>query len=170
MKTKRCLCSAAAASGFALMLSAGMVLAQQPLPPQPKPDTPPPVPSLLQNYKPVTAERLRAYFDYIKANENRLWVATFQDGGKYIRERMKSSVTTRDVGQAIEVSVTHTLDPKLYDLPLTARTIVPAQWTSARVRQGSATRTVPVQRDGVRSYVTHRIVPNAGPSRLERGE
>src|SRR5439155_6849971 len=59
MKTKGCLCSAAAASGFALMLCAGTVLAQQPLPPQPKPDIPPPVPPILQNYKPVTAQRLK---------------------------------------------------------------------------------------------------------------
>ena len=59
MKKKRCLCSVAAASGLALMFSAATALAQQPMPPQPKPDTPPPVPPILQNYKPVTAERLK---------------------------------------------------------------------------------------------------------------
>jgi len=43
---------------LALMLGGGSALAQKPLPPQPVPDTPPPVPAILQNYKPVTAERL----------------------------------------------------------------------------------------------------------------
>jgi alcohol dehydrogenase (cytochrome c) len=33
--------------------------AQKPLPPLPTPDTPPPVPALLQNYKPVTADQLK---------------------------------------------------------------------------------------------------------------
>ncbi len=46
------------AGALALMLSAGSAVAQKPLPPLPTPDTPPPVPAILQNYKPVTAERL----------------------------------------------------------------------------------------------------------------
>lgn len=115
----------------------------------------------------VPAERLRAYFDYMKANEHRLWVATFRDAGKYARERMASTVAAKHAGDAIDVTVTHSLDPKLYDLPLTARTDVPAQWTSVRVRQGRATATVPVQRDASGAYVLYRIVPNAGVARLE---
>jgi alcohol dehydrogenase (cytochrome c) len=47
------------ASALVLVFLAGAGLAQQPLPPLPKPDTPPPVPSILQSYKPVTAERLK---------------------------------------------------------------------------------------------------------------
>ena len=77
-------------------------------------------------YQPIPAAHLRAYFDYMKANEHRLWVATFRDAGKYTRERMASKVTTKQSGEAIEVTVTHSLDPKLYNLPLTARTTVPA--------------------------------------------
>ncbi len=48
-----------AASALALALLAASASAQQPLPPLPKPDTPPPVPPILQNYKPVTADRLK---------------------------------------------------------------------------------------------------------------
>ena len=119
-------------------------------------------------YEPLPAERVRAYFDYIKARESRLWVATFQDGGKYIRERMRSTVTTRRVGQAIEVSVTHSLDPRLYDLPLTARTTVPAEWTTVRFRQGKETRTLQVKHEGGGSAVIYRVAPNGGLARLER--
>ena len=118
-------------------------------------------------YEPVPAERLRAYFDYMKQRENRLWVATFRDAGKYVRERMASKVTTKQSGDAIEVSVTHSLDPKLYNLPLTARTTVPAQWSSVRVRQGRKNAAVPVQRDGSGAYVLYSVVPNAGIVRLE---
>jgi peptidoglycan/xylan/chitin deacetylase (PgdA/CDA1 family) len=120
-------------------------------------------------YQPLPAEKVRAYFDYLKALEDRVWVATFQDGAKYMRERMRSTVTTKQAGQAIEVTVTHSLDPKMYDLPLTARTTVPADWTSAQVRQGNQTRTVPVQRERGAAYVHYRVAPNGGVVQLQRG-
>ena len=121
-------------------------------------------------YQPLQTDKVRAYFDYIKSLEGRLWVATFQDGAKYMRERMRSTVTTKQAGQAIEVNVTHALDKKLYDLPLTARTTVPADWTSVQVRQGGKTSTVPVRREGGESYAQYRIAPNGGAARLERGK
>ena len=114
-------------------------------------------------------DRVRTYFDYIKAHESGLWVATYMDGGKYVRERMKSAVSSKQVGQAIEVTVTHSLDPKLYDLPLTARTTVPAQWTSVQFTQGKVTRTIPVQQEAGHASVMYRVVPNGGVVRLERG-
>src|SRR5438067_1450051 len=46
-------------SALAIAVGATVTSAQQPLPPLPKPDTPPPVPPILQNYKPVTADRLK---------------------------------------------------------------------------------------------------------------
>ena len=123
-------------------------------------------------YEPLPTENVKAYFDYIKANSDsgRLWVATYQDGAKYIRERIKSKVDTKQNGQAIEVTVTHPLDPKLYDLPLTARTTVPAQWTSAKITQGKDTKSAAVQKDAGGSYVQYRIAPNAGVARIEKAQ
>jgi hypothetical protein len=123
-------------------------------------------------YEPLPTENVRAYFDYIKANADagRLWVATYQDGAKYIRERMKSRIDTTQSGQAIEVRVTNSFDPRVYDVPLTARTTVPAQWTSAKVTQAGASKTIAVRKDSNGSYVEYRIIPNGGPSRIERGQ
>jgi peptidoglycan/xylan/chitin deacetylase (PgdA/CDA1 family) len=119
----------------------------------------------------MPADTLRTYFDYIAARvqEGRLWVATFQDGAKYVRERMRSTIKTRPAGPAIEVTVSHALDPKMYDLPLTARTTVPAQWTSVHFRQGPVTLTLPVQHQSDSAYVQYRIAPNGVVARLERG-
>jgi peptidoglycan/xylan/chitin deacetylase (PgdA/CDA1 family) len=117
-------------------------------------------------WEPVPAAHLRTYFDYMKTREDRLWVATFADAGKYARERMASRVTTKQSGEAIDVTVTHALDPKLYDLPLTAKTTVPTAWSSVRVRQGSRSSTVPVQRDAGGAYVVYRIVPNGTVTQL----
>jgi hypothetical protein len=120
-------------------------------------------------YEALPTEIVRAYFDYIQEREPRMWVATFRDGAKYTRERMSSKVTTTRAGDSIEVSIAHSLDPKLYDLPLTARTTIPADWKVVRFRQGTDVRWVPVHREGSDTFVMYRIAPNAGVARLEKG-
>ena len=59
MTRRRRLQAILATSALALAVFTATASAQQPLPPLPKPDTPPPVPPILQNYKPVTADRLK---------------------------------------------------------------------------------------------------------------
>ena len=117
-------------------------------------------------YQPIPLETIRAYFDYLKANADRVWIATYQDGAKYIRERMKSAVSTRPAGQAIEVTVTHPLDPKVYDVPLTVRTTVPAGWTAARVVQGRNAQTIPVRQEHAGPYVQYRVTPGSEAVRI----
>jgi peptidoglycan/xylan/chitin deacetylase (PgdA/CDA1 family) len=120
-------------------------------------------------YEALPTEIVRAYFDYIKQRDTRLWVATFQDAGKYARERMSSKLTARQVGDAFEVTLTHSLDRKLYDLPLTARTTIPADWRVVRFSQGADVRWLPVHRSGGETFVLYRIAPNAGAAKLEKG-
>ena len=40
-------------------------------------------------WEPKTGAELEEYFSYIKSLEGRVWVATFQDVTKYMRERMQ---------------------------------------------------------------------------------
>jgi len=116
----------------------------------------------------LPTETVRAYFDYIKERENRVWVATFQDASKYTRERMNSTVTSKAAGNTIEVSVKHNLDAALYNLPLTARTTIPADWKLVRFRQGDDTRWLPVHREEGKTYVMYRIAPNGQTAKLEK--
>ena len=58
MAPRYSLLSRIAASAVALILSAGTVFAQKGLLPSPQPETPPPIPQILQNYKSVTPDRL----------------------------------------------------------------------------------------------------------------
>jgi peptidoglycan/xylan/chitin deacetylase (PgdA/CDA1 family) len=122
-------------------------------------------------YQPLPVPNVTAFFDYMKTNRDsgKLWVATYQDGAKYIRERMKSQIATKQDGQAIEVTVTNAYDPKVYDVPLTARTTVPAGWAAAQIKQGKDTQKVQVQKDATGSFVQYHVLPNAGPARIEKG-
>jgi hypothetical protein len=117
----------------------------------------------------LTTDTVWGCFDYIVDHESSLWAATFQDGGKYAREKAASSVNTKLAGDSIEVTSTHSLDRKLYDLPLTARTTIPADWKVVRFKQGGDVRWLPIHREGGSTYVTYRIVPDGSVATLEKG-
>jgi len=116
----------------------------------------------------LTTETVRSYYDYIAGREGHLWVATFQDGAKYARERHNSAIATKASGDRIEVTVTHSLDQTLYDLPLTAKTPIPADWKLVRFQQGQDARWLPVHHEGDATYVMYRIAPNGQPATLEK--
>ncbi|MGE5644918.1 MAG: polysaccharide deacetylase family protein [Acidobacteriota bacterium] len=117
----------------------------------------------------LPTETIRAYWDYIYDHKGQLWVATYRDGAKYARERMSSKVTPERDGEAIRVTVKHSLDPKIYDLPLTAKTVIPSDWRIVRFQQGNDLRWLPVYREGGRTFVQYRLAADGTPARLEKG-
>jgi peptidoglycan/xylan/chitin deacetylase (PgdA/CDA1 family) len=119
-------------------------------------------------WEPKTGAELDAYFRFIKSLESRVWVATFQDVTKYMRERMGARVTTVRKGQAIEVELRYDLPAVFYDLPLTLKTRVPPSWRSVEIRQAGLTTAAEPARDGRGAYVLYRARPNAGPVSLTR--
>ena len=119
-------------------------------------------------WEPITTENLRIYFDYIADRRSRLWVATYQDAAKYARERHASTVGAKAGSERIEVTVTHSLDKKLYDLPLTLKTRLPADWKLAHFQQGPDARWLPVHHEGDSTFVLYRIAPNGPPAVLEK--
>jgi peptidoglycan/xylan/chitin deacetylase (PgdA/CDA1 family) len=110
----------------------------------------------------LSGDLLQEYFNYIKKNENKLWIATFADATKYMREKMNSSVTTMQDKDKIVVEVTHTLDKSQYDIPLTLRTYVPSTWQTVTIKQGADSKTPQVLKDDKGSYILYRAKPNAG--------
>jgi peptidoglycan/xylan/chitin deacetylase (PgdA/CDA1 family) len=119
-------------------------------------------------WEPKTGAELEEYFGYIKSLESRVWVATFQDVAKYMRERMRGRATTAWNGKAIEVDLRHDLPAETYDLPLTLRTSVPSGWKTVEIKQGIRTAVVKPVRDKGVAYVLYQAVPNAGPAILTK--
>ncbi|HEY4655818.1 MAG TPA: polysaccharide deacetylase family protein [Cyclobacteriaceae bacterium] len=107
-------------------------------------------------------QELEEYFTYIKEHENRLWVATFGDVTRYMRERMNARVNSRMEGNRIVIDFTHTLDPELYSLPLTLKTYVNPSWTEVSISQNNDTRKMEPQLDENGMYVMYQAVPNQG--------
>ena len=79
-------------------------------------------------WEPRTDAELEEYFSYIKEQEDKVWVATFGDVTKYIRERKDARVETTISGSDIEVLLESTLFPNMYNVPLTLKTYVPSDW------------------------------------------
>ena len=111
-------------------------------------------------WEPTTGPELKEYFGYLKSKEEKLWVATFQDVAKYMRERMHSSVASYREGDEISVVLRDDLKDVSYDLPLTLKTNVPTDWKTALVRQGARTARVEIIREKGNNYVLYQAVPN----------
>lgn len=109
---------------------------------------------------------LDEYFSYMKTHENKLWVATFGDVTKYMRERMHAQVQTRKNGNKLSVTLQHTLDKKWYNLPLTLKTYVPVTWKSVAVLQNTKKQQVTPHRDAKGSYIMYQALPNIGSIEL----
>jgi peptidoglycan/xylan/chitin deacetylase (PgdA/CDA1 family) len=104
--------------------------------------------------------KLEEYFTYIKARESKLWIATFGDATRYMREREHANVTSEEKENTIIVSLTHSLDKTKYDLPLTLKTYVPKNWNQVTVTQGQTITKVTPAHDTKGSYVLYQLKPN----------
>jgi peptidoglycan/xylan/chitin deacetylase (PgdA/CDA1 family) len=105
--------------------------------------------------------KLEEYFKYIKDRQDKLWIVTFGDATRYMRERESATVHAIEKDGKISVSLTHSLDKSMYDLPLTLKTYVPEKWNGVTVSQGTKSKTVDVvQHDEKGNYILYQMEPN----------
>ncbi len=100
------------------------------------------------------------YFRYMKEREDKLWVATFRDVTKYIRERMNAKLKVENEKKRIRITLQHSLNKSAYNIPLTLKTYVHPSWKSVRITQGKQSVTVPTLSDSRGSYVLYQAAPN----------
>jgi len=115
-------------------------------------------------------EMLEEYFNYLKQHEERLWIATFSDVTKYMRERMNATVKWNKTDNIVKVDLTHSLDKSMYNIPLTLRTYVPADWKQVQVKQGDKIQTVFPGMSDKGTFVLYQLQPNRGTAELSGGE
>jgi peptidoglycan/xylan/chitin deacetylase (PgdA/CDA1 family) len=105
-------------------------------------------------------QELKAFFSYMKEHESELWVATFRDATKYMRERMNARVEPKTVDGNIQISLTHSLDKELYRFPLTLKTYIDGSPESVSVKQGEQTLTFEPGKDENGSFILYQAIPN----------
>jgi len=114
-------------------------------------------------------ELLDSYFQFIKKQEDSLWIAPFGTVARYLRERMSSKVQSDMADKVITVQLNHALDTSLYQLPLTLKTYVPAAWKNVQVKQGVEEQSVHTASDDQGTYILYHATPNTAAVKLSEG-
>lgn len=64
-------------------------------------------------------EELYQFYDEVKAQEDKVWVATFAEVAAYIKERDAATVEVEGTSKSLKLTVRHSLDAAIFTEPLT---------------------------------------------------
>jgi peptidoglycan/xylan/chitin deacetylase (PgdA/CDA1 family) len=118
-------------------------------------------------YEALPHTLLDTYFAYIKNSESKVWVATFGDVTRYMRERESAVLNSRFDKGKIWLSLDCPLDKSVYNVPLTVKVFVPHGWDWVQVTQHGRVRKVRVLKDANSSYALCRML--AGKAVVAKG-
>ena len=116
-------------------------------------------------WEPLPRSEYRSYYSYLKSKEDHLWVATFGDVAKYIRERMNAHAETVHEKGSMIVKLNHSLGQE-YDLPLTLKTYIPKSSGTIKVKQGNTDINFKAGSDAKGSFIVYRLIPNSEPVKI----
>ena len=111
-------------------------------------------------YEALPHTMLDEYFQYIKARQDDLWIATFGDVTRYMREREHAKIEHEEKNSKQVITLTQSLDKTMYDLPLTLKTYVSPEWKKVWVWQGKRMQSVNAATDEKGTYVLYQAYPN----------
>ena len=107
----------------------------------------------------LKGEDVDTYYTYIKSREDDVWVGTFGDVTRYMKQRMSATVSATEKNGTINIYLDHPLDKTLYDLPLTLKTVVNPKWKEANIKQGKSIKKVKVRHEGSETFILYQAEP-----------
>ncbi|WP_304517138.1 polysaccharide deacetylase family protein [Cecembia rubra] len=110
----------------------------------------------------IPESRIRDYFQYIASKSEDLWVATFADVTKYLRQRMSSKIQLKASPGSLEISLQSNLDPYWYDQVLYLKTYLPDSWTNVQILQGGELSGFELGKDVNGKFVSYPYFPQKG--------
>jgi len=121
--------------------------------------------SSLGLYYPVSTEWLTELCQWVKqkSDSSYLWVAPVGDVVRYIKERENFSYTIAySDSTKIQVIPTDNLDNTIYNYPLSAKIIVPAEWKNVQISQsGKITESI-TKTDSGNTFADINFIPDGG--------
>lgn len=119
-------------------------------------------------YSPIRSRDLGKHLDYVNENDEKFWVATFEDVIKYIRSRNKVSVTEVSTEEGeIKVQVSDSLDREMYNVPITVGRMVPEGWDSVEVYQKGERVPSGAYSNGRNDFLWFTVTPDSGEVSLK---
>lgn len=120
-----------------------------------------------EGYEPISIDTLKRHFDYIKSKQDDLWIATFVDVVKYIREREAAFVVSISASDGdIILDLRDGLPDAIYDMKLTLIVNVPFNWKSAYYKQGDLFDLVETKKINGENIVCIDAIPDRGLIRI----
>jgi peptidoglycan/xylan/chitin deacetylase (PgdA/CDA1 family) len=114
-------------------------------------------------YSPIESAELRNHLQYLDANKEKFWVATFVNVTKYIKERqaaiIQPSVSKKNL---IAANLTDNLDNAIYNYPVTLKKEIPISWNKITVKQKNTPIDFKIITVSAKKYAVINAIPNAG--------
>ena len=109
-------------------------------------------------------DTLIKHLAYLDQNRDKIWVETFGNVARYIKERDSSKITVKSSNStSITISLTNNMGKdSIFNYPLTVRTQLPTGWTTVIIKQGGKTVWDSMVTVNTTHYIMFKAVPNAG--------
>ena len=114
-------------------------------------------------WEPKTGEELDQYFSYVNNQRDSLWVDTFGNVTKYIRERKNTTIESELENDRLVIRLTTELDPKVYNIPVTIKAYIPESWTKISITDPAGKDIQAIfKSDSNGSYILFNVLPSVG--------
>jgi peptidoglycan-N-acetylglucosamine deacetylase len=111
----------------------------------------------------LLSSQLRGSLEYLDANRDTLWVSTFVNVSRYIRERNAVSLNVLEVyADSIHIEITDTLDNEIYNYPVSFRRTLLSGWVYAKATQNGNPIESRVRTIGSKTYIEFNVIPDGG--------
>lgn len=111
----------------------------------------------------INREVCAEHFAYLGSKADDVWAGSLSEVVKYIYEKQNADVSCNWMREnAMSISVTDSLDDKIFNFPLTIKVNVPSGWNTVEVIQNGTSTTVIAGNEGDKNYVYINVIPDNG--------
>ena len=124
------------------------------------------------SYQPISVQWFDSACQYVSDAEANgdLWVAPVMDITRYMKERECYNYNILSVTDtSLKINITDTLNNNIYNFPLTADIIVPDNWSTVSVFQGSFYDYTSSYSSGGSTIIETSVIPDGGTVTLYKG-
>jgi hypothetical protein len=112
----------------------------------------------------ISMDAIKGHLSYLNTNRSKVWVETFGNVARYIKERDGAKVTvTSSDDKSIKLTLTdNQQDNTIFNYPLSLRCEMPAGWTKPSVTQNGKEVKDTIVTVNSKSYIMFQAVPDGG--------
>lgn len=114
---------------------------------------------------------MKTHLDYLDKNRDKIWMETFGNVARYLKERDAVTVKQKDsTDKKFTVSVTDNLADSIFNYPLSIRRPLPDGWTKVIIKQDDKEVTDTIVEVSSKKYIMFKAVPDGGDVVISNGD